>query len=97
MIFDGRDRANLKNLLTIILHNMELNGLDCKKVSASYKAFEWLQNLELKIDEAINLENSFNELNEDILKEKTDLQEYIEELKLEIEDLKKPKKKKSKK
>lgn len=97
MLFDEKDKIHLKNLMAMIRDNLELNGLNCADISKVYKAFEWLQHLESKMDSVKDLERTNEDLKEALDNETEGLRKYVEELEAEIAELKKPKRRGRKK
>ena len=94
MLFDRkRDYVHLKNLMEVILSHTEYGKLDCMGISKTYKAFEWLQGLESKLDAVAELERENHDLKEALESESEGLRKHIEELETEIAELKKPKRK----
>lgn len=96
-MFDSKDKKNLGNLMELILNNIKLNDLDCMDISKAYHSFEWLQSLEGKLDDAMAMQLDLEDMSSTIQKREDQLMVHIESLEGEIKELKKPKRKTTKK
>lgn len=96
-MFNANDKIHFKNLVDAILTKTKLNDLDCRDISKIYRAFEWLQTLDEKIDSAIELQLVNQDLKEALNKENNHLVDEIKALEEEVEKLRKSKTKKIKK
>lgn len=97
MIFDHKDTIHLKNLMEMIRDKLVLNNLDCADISKVYKAFEWVQTLEAKLEAVKNVERTNEDLKEALENESRDLRQHIESLEAELLEASKPKRKARKK
>jgi protein subunit release factor A len=97
MLFDEKDKIHLKNLMEVIRDKTTYGDLDCMGISKTYKAFEWLQHLESKMEAVKEVERTNSDLREALENETEGLRQHNEELELEIAELKKPKRRTRKK
>lgn len=96
-MFTSVDKIHLANITKLLAHNVKFNNLGVKEISEAYHSLSFLQEMGKKIDLAIAAHQDVSDFSETLKKETENLVNYIEELKAEIEELKKPKRPRRKK